>query len=163
MKNVNKRNVVGEFADAHSARAAVKFLERAGFDPDDIAVITGNPRQARELPGSRSPQGAVVGVVLGLILFGVFVATGGPVMWSNWVALVLGLAGFVAAGLFIGWLAGRARVFVGDRAARYERVEDAGDRLISVSVPDADRGRARQHLQEAGAVRVREEGTVEAA
>lgn len=160
---MDKRNVVGEFADAASARSAVRLLEGAGFDADDVAVITGNARQARELPGSRSPQGAIVGLAIGLALFVAFVALGGPVMWSNWVALILGLAGFMAAGVFIGSLAGRGRIFVVDRAAKYERAEDAGDRLVSVSVGEADRDRARQILREAGAQRVREEGTVEAA
>lgn len=163
MDIAHRKNVVGEFADAHSARSAVRFLEHAGFDPDEIAVITGNPRQARELPGSRSPQGAMIGLVLGLLVFATFIAIGGPVMWSNPVALVLGLAGFAGAGFAIGWLAGRARVFVVDRAARYETAEDVGDHLVSVSVPDPDRDRARRLLREAGAVRIREEGTVEAA
>jgi hypothetical protein len=163
MDKLERRNVIGEFADAGSARSAVRRLERTGFDPDDIAVITGNPRQARELPGSRSPQGATIGVVIGLLLFAAFIAIGGSVMWSNPVALVLGLAGFVGAGLAIGWLAGRARVFVVDRAARYETAEDIGERLVSVSVPDDERDRARQALRDAGAVRIREEGTVEAA
>jgi hypothetical protein len=84
-------------------------------------------------------------------------------MWSNPVALVLGLAGFVGAGLAIGWLAGRARIFVVDRAARYETAEDIGDRLVSVSVPEHERDRARRALRNAGALRIREEGTVEAA
>lgn len=161
--DAHRRNVVGEFADTHSARAAVRFLEHAGFDPDDVAVITDDPRQARELSGSRSPQGAIVGAVVGLVLFGVFVAIGGPVMWSNVVALVLGLVGFIGAGLAIGTLAGRDRLFVVDRAQRYEAAEDAGDRLVSVSVPDAERDHARRLLREAGAARIREEGTVEAA
>jgi hypothetical protein len=163
MDKLERRNVVGEFADARSAREAVRSLEQAGFDPDDVAVITGNPRQARELSGSRSPQGASVGLVIGLLVFGAFIALGGPVMWSNPVALALGLAGFAGAGLVIGWLAGRARIFVVDRAARYETAEDIGDRLVSVSVPDRERDRARQALRSAGAVRIREEGTVEAA
>jgi len=156
-------NVVGVFADERAARAAVRFLEHSGFDPDDVAVIDANVRQARELTGSRSPQGAAIGGLIGLVLFSTFVLIGGPVMWSNWVALALGLAGFIGAGIAIGTLAGRARLFVSDRGARYEDDIAAGETLISVHVAEAQRDRARGLLREAGAVRLREEGTVEAA
>lgn len=163
MNDAHRENVVGEFPDERSVRSAVRFLEHAGFDPDDVAVITGNARQARELSGSRSAQGAAIGLFVGLVLFAVFVAIGGPVMWSNPVALVLGVLGFAVAGLAIGALGGRGRLFVVDRAQRYEAAEDAGERLVSVSVAAAEGDRARRLLREAGAVRVREERTVETA
>lgn len=160
---MDDRNVIGGFADEPSARAAVQALERAGYGPDQVAVISGNPRQARELPGSRSPQGALVGVLIAVLLYGALIAMGGPQMRQDALAAAMGLVPFVIAGSAIGWLAGRSRIFVADRAATYERAEDAGDVLVSLSVPAADRGRARRILQEAGALRVREEGTVEAA
>lgn len=163
MDTAHKENVVGVFADGHSARAAVRFLERAGMDPGDVAVVSDNIRQARELSGSRSPQGALVGGLIGLVVFGAFVALGGPVMWSNLVALALGVAGFVGAGVAIGALAGRARLFVAERGARYETAAQAGETLVSVHVPKTDRDRARRLLREAGAVGLREEGTAEAA
>lgn len=164
MDTAHRRNVVGEFADPHAARSAVRFLEHAGIPADDIAVNSDDVRRAREVSGSRSFQGAAIGAVLGLVVLLTFVVTGGPVMWSNPVALVLGLAGFVGAGLAIGALAGRGRIFVADHGEqRYENAVEAGETLVSVHVSDAERDRARRLLREAGAVRLREEGTVEAA
>lgn len=163
MKSAHRRNVVGEFADDRSARSAVRFLEHAGIPADDVSVISDDMRRAREVSGSRSPQGAVVGAFIGLAILATFVATGGPVMWSNPVALVLGLVGFVGAGVAIGALAGRGRIFVADRGERYEAAVEAGEILVAVHVSDAEHDRARRLLREAGAVRLREEGTVEAA
>jgi len=160
---VDDSNVIGELADEPTARVAVRMLEGAGYGPDQVAVITGNPRHARELPGSRSPQGALVGPIAAAVFYGALIAMGGPQMRESGVALAMGFVLFALAGAAIGRLAGRARVFVRDRAGTYERAEDAGDRLASVSVPHADRARAQRILQEAGARRVREEGTVEAA
>jgi hypothetical protein len=159
----HRRNVVGEFTDERSARSAVRFLEHAGIPADDISVISEDVRRAREVSGSRSPQGAAIGALVGLVVFATFVATGGPVMWSNPVALVLGIVGFVGAGVAIGALAGRGRIFTADRGERYENAVEAGETLVSVHVSDAEHERARRLLREAGAVRLREEGTVEAA
>jgi hypothetical protein len=163
VNTAHRRNVVGEFADERSARSAVRFLEHAGIPADDISVISDDVRRAREVSGSRSPQGAMIGAILGLIVLGTFVVTGGPVMWSSPVALVLGLVGFVGAGVAIGALAGRGRIFTVDRGERYEDAVEAGETLVSVHVSDAEHDRARGLLREAGAVRLREEGTVEAA
>jgi hypothetical protein len=163
VKDVHSRNVIGVFGDAHSARAAVRFLEHAGFSPDHIAVVSRDVRKAREVSASRSPQGAVVGAILGAATFAMFIWLGGPVMWSNGVALALGLAGFLVAGVAIGWLTGRGRLFVADRAEAYEDAVEAGETLVSVHVSDAERARARGLLREAGAASIPEEGTVEAA
>jgi hypothetical protein len=163
MNEGHSRNVVGVFADPHAARAAVRFLEHAGFSPDDVAVVSRDVRKAREVSGSRSPQGAVVGALIGACLFALFMTLGGPVMSSNGAAVVLGLVGFLVAGIAIGTLAGRGRLFVADRGERYEDAVDSGEILVSVHVDAADHGRARRLLREAGALSVPEEGTVEAA
>jgi hypothetical protein len=163
MKDGHSRNVVGVFADPRAARSAVRFLEHSGFPPDHVAVVSDDVRKAREVSGSRSFPGAFVGGLIAVALFALFVVLGGPVMWSNGVALVLGLAGFLAAGVAIGALAGRGRVFVAERGERYENAVEAGRTLVSVHVTDAERDRARRLLREAGAVSVPEEGTVEAA
>ena len=139
------------------------FLEHAGFSPDHVAVIARDVRKAREVGPSRSPQGAVIGAVLGVAIFFVFVWIGGPVMWSNGVAFALGLAVFVIAGIAIGVLAGRSRLFVADHAERYEDAIASGETLVSVHVNDDERDRARRLLREAGALSIPEEGTVEAA
>lgn len=163
MKTAHTTNVVGVFADDHAARAAVRLLEHAGFQPDHIAVVSEDVRRAREVSGSRSAQGAIAGGLAGLALFAAFVLLGGPVMWSNWVAILLGSIGFVAAGVAIGALAGRGRLFVAERGERYEDAVEAGETLISVHASSDERERARGLLRDAGAVSLREEGTVEAA
>jgi hypothetical protein len=163
VKAVHSRNVIGVFADQHAARAAVRFLEHAGFPADHIGVVSRDVRKAREVSASRSPQGAIAGAVLGAAIFSIFIWLGGPVMWSNGVALVLGLAGFLVAGIAIGALTGRGRLFMAERAEPYEDAVDAGETLVSVHVSDAEHDRARSLLREAGALSIPEEGTVEAA
>lgn len=163
MKTPQARNVVGEFADERSARAAVRFLEHAGFQPDKVAVVSGNVRQAREMTGSRSIPGAIIGAAIAVALFAALVAVGGPEMRQNWVALALGLIVLLHAGIGIGVLAGRGRLFVARRAERYENAEEVGETLVSVHVDEAGRERARRLLREAGAIRIREEETIEAA
>lgn len=162
MKTVEQRNVVGVFADGRSARAAVRFLERAGFKADEVSVIRGNIRQAREMSGSRSIPGAVVGAVIALIVFVAFSAVS-PEMRSNPVALAFGLVILLIAGLGIGTLAGRSRVFVARRAERHEDAVEEGETLVTVHVQEREHDRARQLLREAGAMTVREEETVERA
>ena len=163
MNDAHSRNVIGIFADPHRARAAVRSLEDAGFSPDHIAVVAHDVRKAREVSASRSPQGAIAGAIVAAVVFGLFVWLGGPAMLSSGVALVMGLVVFLVAGVAIGALAGRGRVFVADRSERYEDAVEAGETLVSVHVNDAERDRARGLLREAGALSVPEEGTVEAA
>ena len=163
MKDIHSRNVIGVFADPRGARAAVRYLEYSGFSPDHIAVVARDVRQARELSASRSPQGAIAGAIMAAGLFGLLVWVGGPVMLSSGIALVFGLVVFLVAGIAIGALTGRGRLFVADRAEPYEDAVEAGETLVSVHVNDEERHRARELLRRAGALSVPEEGTVEAA
>lgn len=162
MKTLQMRNVVGVFADTRSARAAVRFLEHAGFKPDDVSVVRDNVRQAREVTGSRSILGAIVGAIVALILFAALAAVA-PEMRANGVALVLGLIVLVTAGVPIGALAGRSRLFVAREAGRLEDAVEEGETLVTVHVEETQHERARRLLREAGAVNVREEETIEGA
>jgi hypothetical protein len=163
MKDAHSRNVIGIFADPGSVRDAVRSLEGAGFSPDHIAVVARDVRKAREVSASRSPQGAIAGAIVAAALFGVFLWLGGPVMLSSGVALVFGVVVFLVAGVAIGALTGRGRLFVADRAEKYEDAVEAGETLVSVHVNEKERDRARELLRKAGALSVPEEGTVEAA
>lgn len=163
MKTLEQQNVVGVFADGRSARAAVRFLERAGFRADDVSVVRGNIRQAREMSGSRSFPGAAVGTVLATLLFLAFITLGPPEMRANPVALVFGFVVLLIAGIGIGWLGGRSRIFVAERAERHEDAVEEGETLVAVHVGDGDQGRAHRLLREAGAVSIRQEDTVESA
>jgi hypothetical protein len=159
---MEQRNVIGVFADSRSARAAVRFLEHAGFDPDVVSVIRGNIRQAREMSGSRSIPGAMIGAILALVVFAALTAAS-PEMRSNGVALVFGVIILLVAGIGIGTLAGRSRIFVADRAERHEDAVEEGETLVSVHVDEDQHDRARRLLREAGAMNVREEETIERA
>lgn len=163
MRTLQDRNVVGVFADGPSARAAIRFLERAGFLAADVSVVRGNVRQAREMTGSRSGPGAIVGAILAVALFIAFITIGPPEMRANPVALVFGVVVLLTAGLGIGVLAGRGRLFVADRAERHEDAVEIGETLISVHVPEDQHDRARRLLRESGALTVREEETPESA
>lgn len=159
---MEQRNVIGVFADGRAARAAVKFLEHAGFEPDIVSVIRGNVRQAREMSGSRSIPGATIGAILGLVLFVALIAAS-PEMRTNPVALVFGVTILLIAGVGIGTLAGRSRLFVAERAERHEDAVEEGETLVAVHVDEDQHERARRLLREAGAMNVREEDTIERA
>ena len=155
--------VVGRFTTGGAAREAARKLERAGFAPDRIGMVTGNVRQAREMAGSYSPQGALAGAMLGALLAVAYVIFGGESVRQNPVAIVLGGVALVVAFAAIGWLAGRARVF---KEAEYEEFEDdvaEGDVLMSV-VCSTENGadQARAMLERAGAADVRVEQSSEA-
>lgn len=159
---MEQRNVIGVFADSRSARAAVQFLEHAGFEPDVVSVIRGNVRQAREMSGSRSIPGATIGAILALVLFAALIAAS-PEMRSNPVALVFGVVILLIAGIGIGTLAGRSRLFVAGKAERHEDAVEEGETLVAVHVDEDQHERARRLLREAGAMNVREEDTIERA
>jgi len=104
--------------------------------PDEAKTIAKaqNIRQAREAAGSYSPQGAVVGAIVGVLV--------------------------VLA--FIGWLAGRARVFKQDAAAALEDDVARGNVLVTVvcDTPDgADQ--TRSILERARAAEVTSEDSAE--
>lgn len=159
---MQQRNVIGVFADGRSARAAVRSLEHAGFQPDVVSVIEGNIRQAREMSGSRSIPGAMIGAILALVVF-VALAAASPEMRTNPVALVFGAAILLIAGIGIGTLAGRSRIFVADHARRHEDAVEEGKTLVAVHVDEDQHDRARRLLRAAGAMNVREEETIERA
>ena len=140
------------------ARAAVLALERAGMPPDRIGLVTENIRQAREVAGSYSPQGAIVGAVLGALLVAGYVVFGGAQMTENPMGIAMGGFAIIGGLAFIGWLAGRARLFKQDRYEHFEDESAMGEILVSVvcETPDgADTTRAM--LERAGAREVRTE------
>src|SRR3990170_1989839 len=150
--------IVGVFTSGTAASEAARELERAGFAPDRIGIVAGNVRQAREMAGSYSPQGALAGAMLGALLAVAYVIFGGESVRQNPLAIVLGGGALVVAFAAIGWLAGRARVL---KQGEYEEFEDHvehGETLMSV-VCSTDDGaeQARLILQRAGAAEIRVE------
>jgi hypothetical protein len=159
---VGARTVVGVFATETAARKALLTLERAGMPPDRIGIVEANVRQAREVAGSYSPQGALLGALVGVLLVGVYAVFGGEPIRQNPIGVALGGFAIVGGLAAIGWLAGRARVFKEDE---YEGLEDdsaAGETIVSV-VCDTPEGvdQTRAMIERAGANEVRIEGSGE--
>ena|SRR5438105_3809836 len=155
------QTIIGVFEREARAREAMHGLERAGMPPDRIGIIVGNIRQAREPRGSYSPQGAVVGAVVGLALVLAYVVFGGEPIRQNPGGIVIGGFAIVVGLIFIGWLAGRARVFKEDEFATLEDDVAEGDTLLSVvcDTPDgADQTRAILERSGAREVKLEESG-----
>lgn len=155
--------VVGAFASGTAAREAARKLERAGFAPDRIGIVAGNVRQAREMAGSYSPQGALAGAMLGALLAVAYVVLGGESVRQNPIGIVLGGMALVVAFAAIGWLAGRARLFKQDEYEEFEEHVEQGEVLMSV-VCSTENGaeQAKVMLERAGATGIRVEESSEA-
>jgi hypothetical protein len=153
---------VGAFPTEAATQIAMRELEAAGFPPDHVGVITDNVRQAREVAGAYSPQGAIVGALIGVLLVGAFLVFGDDSVRANGVAVALGGAPIVGGLAFIGWLAGRARVWKDDE---YEEVEEEvaeGEMLVSALCRTPDSAdQARAIFERAGAHDIRFEDTTE--
>ena len=160
---VKGQTVVAAFPNEAAAEAAVRELEAAGFPADRVGVVTDNVRQAREVAGSYSPQGAIIGALLGVLLVGSYIVFGDDSARANGIAIALGGTPIIGGLAFIGWLAGRARVWKDDE---YEEVEDevaVGDIQVSALCDTADGAdQARAIFERAGADDVRLEDTAEA-
>jgi hypothetical protein len=156
------QTVVGVFPNGAKARDAVRSLERAGMPSDRVGVVRGNVRQAREVAGSYSPQGAITGAVIAAILIAAFVVFGYRSVSINPVGIVLGGFALLVALTAIGWLAGRARVF---KREEYEDFEDdvaSGETLVQVVCGEPESvDQVRALLERAGADQVRFEDTAE--
>ena len=159
----NAVTIVGAFSSGTAASEAARTLERAGFAPDRVGIVADNVRQAREMAGSYSPQGALGGALLGALLAVAFVVFGGESVRQNPVAIVLGGTALVVAFAAIGWLAGRARVFKQDQYEEFEEHVDHGEVLLSV-VCSTENGaeQARVMLERAGATEIKVEKGSEA-
>jgi hypothetical protein len=157
----HSETIVGVFDSEVAAQRAIAALERAGMPPDRIGIVVGNIRQAREVAGSYSPQGAVVGALVGLVLVAGYLVFGDDSVRANIAGVAM--AGFAIIGglAFIGWLAGRARVFKQDEYAEAEDEVAAGEILVSVvcDTPDGvDATRALLGRNGARKISVKESG-----
>jgi len=155
--------VVGVFTSGTAASQAARALERAGFAPDRIGIVSGNVRQAREMAGSYSPQGALVGALVGTLLTVAYVIFGGEAVRQNPFGVVIGGVALVVAFAAIGWLTGRARMFKQDEYKEFERHVEHGEVLLSVICGTKNgEEQARVILERSGATRVSVEPSSEA-
>jgi hypothetical protein len=148
--------VVGVFNSRTAAGEATRKLERAGFAPDRIGIVAGNVRQAREVAGSYSPQGALAGVMLGALLTAAYIVLGGESVRQNSGSIAIGGVVLLVAFTAIGWLAGRARLFKQEEYEEFEDHVEHGEVLLSV-VCDTEDGadQAQVILERAGATEIR--------
>lgn len=152
--------VVGVFPHDEAARAALQQLDDAGFPADRVGVVAGDVRQAREVAGSFSPRGAMIGAGLGaLVGLGLGLASGMSV--NSAVATPLGMIMFAIIGAFIGGLAGRGKALKAHDYEKYQRVVDKDDALVTIRCAEEARDSARAALASAGATAVRVEETGE--
>ena len=161
-EELKEESLAAAFRDHKAAVAAATALDAAGIPPDRVGVVADNVRQAREAAGSFSPAGAIAGALVGALLVVLFVIAGGETMRQNVVAIVIGAPALVLAFAAIGALAGRAKLFQSRGYERYERAVDRGEALITVSGSPELLDRARQILEQSGALRFRREDTGEA-
>lgn len=154
--------IIATFDDEITARASIGALERAGMPPDRIGIVVDNVRQAREVAGSYSPQGALVGAMLGLLLVAGYLVFGGEQVRQSAVGIGLGGSAIVGGLALIGWLAGRARLFKTPEYEHFEDESERGDVLVSVVCDTPDGADAtRAILERAGAREVRLEESAE--
>jgi len=155
--------MVGVFSSGDAARKAAQALDVSGFPADRVGIVDDNMRNAREVAGSFSPQGALAGAMLGALLTAAFIVFGGESVRQNPGSIALGGVVLLVAFTAIGWLAGRARIFKKDEYARFENAVDAGKTLVSV-VCETENGadQARAILERHGATAVRREKSGEA-
>jgi len=152
--------VVGVFPHDDAAREALRRLDDAGFPADRVGVVAGNVRRAREVAGSFSLRGAMIGAGIGaLVGLGLGLASGMSV--NSAVATPLGMVMFAMIGTFIGALAGRGKALKAHDYEKYERVVDMGDALVTIRCTAEAQERARAALSAAGATAVRVEETGE--
>src|SRR6266511_3436025 len=124
--------VVGVFSNGSAARAATRALEVSGFPADRVGIVDDNVRNAREVAGSYSPQGALAGAMLGALLTAAVIVFGGESVRQSPGSIALGGIVLIIAFTAIGWLAGRARVFKQREYAEFEGAVEAGETLVSV-------------------------------
>ena len=155
--------MVGVFSSGEAARKAAHALDISGFPADRVGIVDENVRNAREVAGSFSPQGALAGAMLGALLTAAFIVFGGESVRENPGSIALGGFVLIVAFTAIGWLAGRARIFKKDEYAKFEDAVDAGETLVSVVCETEDGAdQARAILDRNGAVAVRREKSGEA-
>lgn len=101
--------------DSHDdAERAVAALNEAGFNSEDISIVTANPDGSYDTDGDRAGAGAATGAGLGAVAGGLLAGLGlmtipgvGPVLASGWLAsTAAGAAVGAAAGGMAGGLIG---------------------------------------------------------
>jgi hypothetical protein len=140
--------IVAGFDDRERAEAALAQLRAAGFDDDDIALVTGRDPAAADVPGQQDPRRgdstlpvATFGTAAGAVVGGAMFGPAG--------AIVGGLVG----GGFGAMLSGRG--MTEDEIRDYESYLREGRYTLAVDAAPRE-AEAWRILKQAGADRLRE-------
>lgn len=152
--------VVGDFRRRESVGGAVARLTGAGFGPERVAIVAGDPELAREVGGrSHAALGFIGGALAGLGYTILVLAMGGSQMTVNPVGFAIGALGVVGGLAFIGLVFGRSIVTRGPDAEVFAQDVARGDALVTVECDHESCARARDVLISSGAEDVREESS----
>lgn len=152
------RALVGDFPAVERAGVAVRDLMQAGFGPDRVEVIAGDPELARDVGGrSYVVLGSILGAAIGVGFTVLVVIAGGPAMLQNPAGLAIGAVGVIGGLAFIGIVFGRSLVRRSPDSALFAAEVARGDALVTVACDGEACERAREVLVGAGAEDIREE------
>jgi len=151
-------SVIADFPKRELVPRALGELARAGFRPEDVSIIAGDPELARELGGrSFDRYGVLAGFLAGILFTISVVLMGGSAMPVNSVGFVIGALGVIGGLGFIGLVVGRSIVRRSVDASRFASEVERGDTLVAVCCTGDQCLHAKDVLSAAGAEDVREE------
>lgn len=154
------RAVVADFPDRRSVGTAIAALTQAGFRPEGVDIIAGDPELARDVGGrSYVRLGVLVGAITGVLFAVGVLIMGGPAMMSNPVGFGIGAAGVIGGLSFIGLVFGRSIVSRSPDSALFASEVAKGDALVTVACEGDTCQQAEEILAKAGAADIREEAS----
>ncbi|MGH2377146.1 MAG: hypothetical protein ACRDGT_01580 [Candidatus Limnocylindria bacterium] len=151
---------MADFPDRRSVGSAIAALARAGFGPERVEVVAGDPELARDIGGrSYVRAGVLTGAVLGILFAALVLAMGGAEMSANPVGFTIGAIGVIGGLSFIGLVFGRSIVRRGPDAALFASEVERGDALVCVCCEGETCQKAEEVLVKAGATDIRQEAS----
>lgn len=150
--------VVADLPRRESIGVAVANLMRAGFGPERVTIVAGDPELARDVGGrSYATLGFVGGALLGVGFAVLVLLMGGVQMTTNPVGFAIGAFGVIGGLAFIGLVFGRSIVRRCEDAPLFAEEVARGDALVAVACEGDSCEKAHEALVAAGAADVRYE------
>jgi hypothetical protein len=150
--------VVADLPRRESVGVAVAHLGRAGFGPERVTIVAGDPELARDVGGrSYAALGFVGGALAGVGFAALVLVMGGAQMTVNPVGFGIGAFGVIGGLAFIGLVFGRSIVRRCADASLFAEEVARGDALVAVACDGESCEKAHDALVAAGAADVRYE------
>ncbi|SRR5712692_9287292 len=150
------KTVVGIFGNDRRAAEAMRSLDAAGFDPDRVQMVEGDPSLAAEVGGrTYAREGFIGGLILGLLVVAGFSVWGD--LGRDVVGLIVGGVGVVGGMATIGLVVGRTIDRHAPDAGLFARTVRNGGAIVSVRCVADECDFAARVLDGAGAREVRDE------